>query len=359
MDETGSNYVAQPEDNVDAVDLIPRVGPYDRFAVKWGYTPIASAKNADQEKTTLDQWARQQDATSYLRFSTEGAAAADPGENANVVGDADAVTSATLGLKNLKAVAGMMFPATSSKVGDPWDDLEAVYNRMVTQWSDEIMPVVKIVGGEDSHQVHIGQQGMRFNTVTKARQVAAVQFLMANAFTPPPFMIDPKVLRLIQASGAVDKVRTTQTAILTSLLQNQRIDRMTEQAQLDQSIAYTPLQFLGDVRRGIWSEIATPGTAITLYRRNLQRAYLEVMDQKLNATPASSEEIRMLVKGELRALDAQLKTAAAAPTLEESTKRHLNDAREEIATILDPRVPRTEAPAGAAAAGGRGRGGLR
>ena len=53
----------------------------------------------------------------------------------------------------------------------------------------------------------------------------------------------------------------------------------------------------------------------------LQRAYLEIMDQKLNGAPASSEEIRMLVKGELHALDAQLKTAVAAPSLDESTKR--------------------------------------
>ena len=30
--------------------------------------------------TTLDQWAREQDTKPYLRFSTEGAAASDPGD---------------------------------------------------------------------------------------------------------------------------------------------------------------------------------------------------------------------------------------------------------------------------------------
>jgi hypothetical protein len=86
---------------------------------------------------------------------------------------ADAVAATTLGLKNLSRVAGFMFKGTSTKVGDPWDDLEAVYGRMVTQWSTEMGHVVKIVGGLDSQQVHIGQQGMRFKTVPKAKQAEA------------------------------------------------------------------------------------------------------------------------------------------------------------------------------------------
>jgi hypothetical protein len=145
---------------------------------------------------------------------------------------------------------------------------------MASLWSVEMAPVVRVIGGVDSQQLHIGQDGMKFKTVPKARQSAAIDFLMANAFKTPAFMIRPEVLRRIQASGAVDRVRTAQTAILTSLLQNQRIDRMTEQSTLDPTVAYTPLQFLTDVRNGIWAELAKPGASIDLYRRNLQRAYL-------------------------------------------------------------------------------------
>jgi hypothetical protein len=136
---------------------------------------------------------------------------------------------------------------------------------------------------------------------------------------------------------------------------------MTELLTIDgPTVAYAPLQFLMDVRNGVWSELAKPGTAISIYRRNLQRAYLTNMDQKMNATPAASAEIRMLVKGELKALDRQLQTAAAAAGLDENTRRHLVDSRDEIAAILDPRVPRPAPdPNAAAAAGGRGRGGLR
>jgi hypothetical protein len=202
---------------------------------------------------------------------------------------------------------------------------------------------------------------VRFVTVPKAKQQEALQFLLANAFTPPAFMLNTEVLRRIQASGAVDRVRAAQAAVLTTLLQNARLDRMTEQLTIDgPTIAYSPLQFLMDLRAGVWSEATKPGTNITLYRRNLQRTYLTQMDSKLNGTPASSAEIRMLVKGELKALDTQVKAAAAAPGIDEATRRHLQDAHEEIVIILDPRVPRPAPdPNAAAAAGGRGRGGVR
>jgi hypothetical protein len=230
---------------------------------------------------------------------------------------------------------------------------------MVTQWSTEMGHVVRLVGGFETQQQHIGQEGMRFKTVPKAKQVEAVQFLLNNAFTTPAFMIKPEILRRIQAGGVVDRVRVAQGAIMTSLLQSARLDRMTEQFTLDGAVAYTPLQFLMDMRAGVWSELAKPGTAINLYRRNVQRSYLDNMDQRLNGTPAASAEVRALVKGELKALATQLKSAASAAGLDGNTRLHLQDSIDEIAIILDPTIPRPAPAAADPAAGGRGRGGVR
>ncbi len=46
MDYSRFNYVAQPEDGIDVADLIPRIGPYDIWAIKWGYTPDSRRKDA-------------------------------------------------------------------------------------------------------------------------------------------------------------------------------------------------------------------------------------------------------------------------------------------------------------------------
>ncbi len=75
--------------------------------------------------------------------------------------------------------------ATTYKTGKPWDELEEVYGRMVGQWTTEMGHVVQVIGGVDSQQKHIGQNGVRFVTVPKARQVDALKFLLANAFMTP------------------------------------------------------------------------------------------------------------------------------------------------------------------------------
>jgi hypothetical protein len=354
MDYSRFNYVAQPEDKIAPIDLIPKIGPYDKWATMWGYKPIPNAKTPEAEKPTLDTWAREQDTKPYLRFSTEGQGGTDPGDNTEAVGDIDAVMATTLGLRNLGKVSETLMTATNYKTGKPWDELEEVYGRMAGQWSTEMGHVVRIIGGVDSQQKHIGQNGVRFVTVAKSRQEQALKFLLANAFTTPTLLISPEILRRIQPTGIVDRVRTAQTGIMGQLLQAQRLDRMAEQLALDgPTVAYSPLQFLMDLRAGVWSELAKPGTAIDVYRRNVQRAYLDNMEGRLTG---GSEEVRALVKGELRALDGQLRTALASPaTTDDLTKRHLQDSRDEIAAMLDPLVPRG-GRAGGPAFGGRGGG---
>ena len=355
MDYSRFNYVAQPEDKIAVADLIPKIGPYDKWATMWGYKPIPNAKTPEEEKPTLDAWAREQDTKPYLRFSTEGAAGTDPGDESEAVGDGDATKATALGIKNLARVSEVLLKATSYKQGAAWDELEEVYGRMVGQWTTEMGHVVRVVGGVDSQQKHIGQQGVRFTTVPKNKQAEAVQFLIENAFTVPTFMIRPDILRRIQPTGVITRVAGMQTGILGQLLQAQRLDRMAEQAALDGPLAYSPLQFLTDLRAGVWSELGKPGTAINVYRRNLQRSYLDNMDGRLNAAGGSTE-VRALVRGEVKALDRQLATALTTAT-DELTKRHLQDCRDEIKTMLDPTVPRPAA--GAAGAGRGGRGGIR
>src|SRR5678815_2209360 len=118
MDYSRFNYVAQPEDNIPVDLLIPRIGPYDIWATKWGYAPISrpmqvaqQAKThtgaeliaaAETERATLDSWAREQDTKPWLRFSTSGAFGSDPGDETEAVGDIDPVRATELGIKNLK-----------------------------------------------------------------------------------------------------------------------------------------------------------------------------------------------------------------------------------------------------------------
>jgi hypothetical protein len=166
-------------------------------------------------------------------------------------------------------------------------------------------------------------------------------------------MIKPEVLRLMSPTGAIARVRTAQNSVMNSLLLTARLDRLVEQSAVDGPAAYTPLQFLGDVRTGIWSELRTPASAIDPYRRNTQRVYIDTIDNRRNGGAEPSAEVRALLKGELRTLRGQL-VAAIPAALDRATRLHLEDSRDSIDEILDPRAMRTRATAAAAGGGGRG-----
>ena len=355
MDYSRFNYVAQPEDGIAAEDLVPRIGPYDIWAIKWGYASIPGAKTPDEEKPTLNQWAKDQDDKPYLRFNTAASGGSDPGEETEAVGDADAVKSTALGLKNLQLVAKMLMSATAYKDGETYEQLSELYGRMITQWSNEMNHVAGIVGGFNSQEKTVGQEGRIFNLIPKEQQQAAVKFLLDNAFTTPLWMVDEEILRRIEAVGAIERVHAAQTRILTTMLNSARFGRLIEQETLDGQLAYSPVEFLATVRKGIWKELDTPLVKIDPYRRELQRTYLQDVNNKLNpqtgaavilnAPPVgdggqilrvqSSGDERPLYRSELRTLSASIATALGKTT-DHETKAHLEAAKDEIARILDP-----------------------
>jgi hypothetical protein len=343
MDYSRFNYVAQPEDNIPLEQLIPQIGPYDKWATMWGYKPIPGAKSPDDEKKTLDEWAREQDSKAYLRFSTADARGSDPGENTEAVGDGDAIASTTLGLKNLKRVSDMLLPATTHQ-GEPYDDLEELYGRMLGQWATEMNHVTAIVGGFNSQQKHGGQDGVRFVIVPKEKQAAAVRFINENAFATPAWALKADILRRIEPAGALARVNAAQERVLNSLLSNTRFDRLIEQEAIDGMASYKPPDFMSDVRRGIWSEIEAGPVKIDVYRRNLQNSYIDLLSAKLNGRPAVIDDYRALIKAELRDLSNAI-GAAMPRAVDRQTRAHLADVRDQIAKALDPKFAPPAAPA--------------
>jgi hypothetical protein len=305
----------------------------------WGYKPIPGAKTPDEEKPTLDEWARAQDTTPWLRFTTQDSLGADPGELTEAVGDADAVRSTRMGLKNLERVAGMLLTATS-RPGEPYDDLEEVYGRMLGQWVLEMNHVAALVGGVQSRQKMSSQDGPRFEPLPRERQREAMQFLSDHAFTTPSFVIRPDILRRIEPVGTLARIRTSQQRVLATLLAEPRIGRLVEQEAVDGASAYRPIEFFADLRRAVWREIDAASVQIDPYRRNLQRAYLDAMSDKVNRT---SGESRPLARGELRSLDGSVR-AAIAKAADRTTRLHLQDVRDQIAKILDPKFAPPAAP---------------
>ncbi len=194
--------------------------------------------------------------------------------------------------------------------------------------------------------------GPRFEPVSKERQEEAVRFLAENAFRTPEMFVDVEILTRIEAEGVIPRLRQAQSRVINTLLSKARMDRLVEYEALagSASRAYTAADLMEDLRRAIWGELDDGTVRIDVYRRNLQRAFMEAVDQQLNPPPASQSaggrfgqqqqqprwesDQRPVLRGELRALDAMM--AQAIPKAGDSmTRLHLEDIRMEIERLLD------------------------
>jgi hypothetical protein len=148
-------------------------------------------------------------------------------------------------------------------------------------------------------------------------------------------VIKPDVLRRIEPAGTLDRIRTSQVRVLTTVLAEPRVARLVEHEAVDGAAAYKASDLFTDVRRAIWSEIDAASVQIDPYRRNLQRGYLDVLGEKVNARQSTGES-RPLARGELRALDLAVR-GAIPKAADRTTRLHLQDVRDQIAKILDPK----------------------
>ena len=245
----------------------------------------------------------------------------------------------------------MLLPATTTKPGEPYDDLDEVYGRLLGQWALEMNHVAAIVGGFNSQQKHVGQDGVRFTPIRARRQARAVQFLNANAFkTPACRSIRTSCAASSRSACSIGSKRAS-ARVLNSLLSTARVNRLVEQEAIDGAAAYQPRISWPTCARGSGARCtATAPVAVDAYRRNLQRAYIETLADRVNGRTAAADDARAFFRGELKTLDGDLK-AAAAKANDRETKLHLDDIQTQIARALDPSVQAPAAAAGTARPG--------
>lgn len=327
MDYGRFNYVAQPG---DGARLIPMIGPYDKFAIEWGYKPIPGATNPADEKKTLDLWASRQVKDPMLRFGASPSP--DPSQQSEDLGS-DAVEATRLGIQNLKRVMGFLESATE-KPGEDYQDLSDAYGEVWGQFNLEIGHVISNVGGVVMTDYHAGHGGSVFAPVSKDHQKAAVALLVDNVFVTPAFLLPQSVLTKIQSNGAGDRVLQIQQRVLSSLISDSRISKIRDlEARYGATATYGVREMLDQLRSGAWGELSSKSPVVDLYRRNLQRAYVNTLVGLLDN---KSTDTRATAIGELRTI-AQMVRKALGTTKDRDTGLHLDDLNRIIEEALKPK----------------------
>ena len=326
MDYARFNYVAQPGD--EGVSLMPGIGIYDKYSIRWGYRPIPEAKSSEEEKATLHAWITEHTDDPLYFYGRQTRIPMDPRSQSEALGD-DAVLASNYGINNLKLILDNLIEWTTES-GQDYEDLEELYGQILGQWNRYMGHVTAYVGGVYETPKTADQEGVVYEHVSAADQRRAMDFLTRELFQTPTWLIDTDVLSRIEPEGMLDRIKSYQTRTLNRLLAGDRVGRIMENEALNGSSAYSMDELMEGLRVGIFTEALT-GKASDPYRRNLQRAYLI----KLTSFVKSSEsEVAALARMELDELDGILKKAGKSIS-DDRSKAHYADLRSLISISLD------------------------
>ena len=343
MDYARFNYVAQPED--EGVCFMPDIGPYDKYSIMWGYRPIIG-ETPDAERATLDSWIKEKYDDPIYHFGDRSSS--DPTSLTEALGD-DAVLASEYGIANLKRIVPRLIEWSEQDLED-YAELGELYGQLTAQWNRYMGHVAVIIGGIVQTRKTYGQEGPVYEFTPEEAQRRAMRFFAEQAFTPPTWMIDEDILLRIENVGSVERLRTLQVRVVNLVLDPGRMQRLIETEARIGDDAYSLGEMLDDLRGAVWSELRT-GRSIDIYRRNLQRGYLERMEWLMTEEPptppaffaafvtnvnVSQSDIRPFARGELVRLKREITRALNRGGLDRATRLHLQDAIVRIDRILDP-----------------------
>lgn len=265
------NSVAQPGDGVTS--FVPKIGPYDLFAIEWGYKPL-DAKTADDEIPILDRMAARHLNEPLLKFGGEDFAAfLDPEVLSENIGK-ERIPATRLSLASLERASTRLLEATT-KLGEDYETLEQTYSRLLAQRSQYISSVVKMIGGVRETRYLGGRGGDTFTRTTPKEQREAIRFLLDEALSTPRWLIDPKVLNRIAMVDVTAPVVNAQKRILAEMLQPVRFRVLEDVESLAPGTGITAYAYLDLVQRAVFRETREANPKVDIYRRELQREYIE------------------------------------------------------------------------------------
>lgn len=348
MDYARFNYVAQPGDGV--TQFMPRVGPYDKWSVEWGYR-LVPGMSTESERPTLNRWVTAHAGDPQYFYGRQTGAKIDPrSQNEDLTNDA--VRASELGMANLRRIVPELVSWTRAN-GEDYANLQELYGQVVGQWGRYNGHVASNVGGVYETPKTTDQVGPVYQPVPADVQRRALAYLQREAFEVPTWLLNTDVLRRIEGAGAMERIRSAQASVVNQLLDLQKMARMIEANAIDDS-GFGADDLLRETRAGIFSELRS-GRTVDVFRRNLQRAYVERLrylmtgEVTLPTVPAGFEgflpyprvnvtqsDIRAFARADLEAVRRDAR-AAATRTRDAATVAHLRDLAARVDDILDPR----------------------
>ncbi len=355
MDYAPFNISLQGETQADYVN--PTLGPYDYWAIAYGYKPL----DGTHDREELGKMAARGAHEPWLAYATD--------EDANIGGSPQGMDP-TVNVWDLSdnplayyrkrlELSRELWQRLQSKElvpGETYDALRRSFLAGFNQLARGLVPATKYIGGIVQVRDRAGSGRLPFTPVPAAQQREALKILADGMFSVDSFNFKPQFLASLPYSrldyfdamelGAnvtaqpMISVPTTilgmQRIVLDQLLNDATAERVIESQSLmaDPKQAFSLSELYETLQGSIWSELRS-GREITPMRRNLQREHLRrVVAMLLRPTAGTPADARSLMRMQAQALAKQLKVAQAKATLSPETRAHLAESHDTLEEAL-------------------------
>lgn len=317
MDYARFNYVAQPQDGISRAGIFPRIGDYDVWAIKWGYTPMFGATDEDIDHLLLERLIEDNlDKNPRLWFGDgETNSVRDPRCQTEDLGD-DAVKASEYGIRNLKREIRSLQEWTYD-IDDIYNqNLKEMHNQICYQFMRYNGHVMAWIGGMYNDFKTPAQQGDVYVPVSRAKQKEALEYVNRNVFDEPTWLVNVDYIRRV-TSDPQQVTLSVGERVLQQLLGWDMLTRMNPQYTVEEYLKdLTGMLFTGeDARR-----------PVTPYRAALQGGCVRYLVLAFEQGPRNAV-CRPAVLYTLRTL-RDFTSRASATTSDTGTRAHfasLND----------------------------------
>jgi hypothetical protein len=331
------------------------VGPYDMFAIEYGYTFDDPAKVLKRSSDPQLTYGTDEDTGGPDPLARRYDFSADPRDYA------------VSRLKLAKLIRSRILDKFV-KDGDSWAKARRGYQITLGTQTDAINIMASWLGGDIVNRDHKGDAGDRnpITPVPAAQQRAALKFVIDNAFTDEAFGLTPELLQKMTVQKwsdgdpasnprteptypIHDRIMGVQSTALTLLLNPTTLRRIYDNEFLvprDQEALTLP-EMMDTVSAAVWSELDGSPDAkstnreplISSLRRNLQREHMErLIDLTMDAGPgAASRPIAQLATMKLKEIEGKISKLLDKNSgkLDSYSLAHLTEARIRIQKALD------------------------
>ena len=348
MDYARFNYIAQPEDNISPVGLFPRIGDYDKWAIEWGYKLFPEYKSPEDEKGHLNEWIIEKLKNHRLWFGDGESNLDDPRSQKEDLSD-DAVKASMYGIKNLQRIVPQLMQ-WSKEENEDFQNLKDIYDQISGQFSRYMGHVSRNISGIYKTPRVVEDTDPVYEYEPKAKQIEAIAFLNQQLFNTPAWLINNEIFSRT-GGNPLSIIGNIQDETLNRLFSANTLSKLIQAETATGNNAYKITDLFSDLKKGIWAELSAK-KQIDVYRRNLQKSYINVLDNLLNLqftvtigggfgsqVPVNTDnsDIKSVIRAHLTTLKSEVNAAVSGITTDPMTKYHLQDISKRIDKALNPK----------------------